>query len=809
MFEITQQIEEILDKRLGRGQYEGKGRLQAIENSIARLTFVKERALELDALITTIASQLESKTGSYYDMFVKDPEALAQFEDLKSLRDSNGDTSASELKAVTALEEALGRLRLLKLRFEREALRIAFIGRERQGKSTFIKTITGLNDKVIPAYSGGSCTGTVSVIHNVDRLTDDHGNEADVKVVVDYHSVPTYIEMVNEKLKRFFPENTPRIGRPEQLTQLNLPEALPSDYEEKIKEEYSKFKKSFVDHYADYANLIGVGKRTYYDEDTIAEHVAQYEEFPEEVPGSHLTPKNDGSHVYTLPYYKYLAVKNVDIYKRFAVDTTKKLELVDTIGIGGAADSAAVEKEMFRVMREDCDGAINLFKPANTPNFPDEQVELLQKIKTKLSSRETDKWVVYVINKIQEGAEKNFASAEIICEERRQHLKGEGKPVAWVKAIDGKDFDEVKTDLVSSLLELIASNLDYLDTTLISQANDAVAKAYNECLTLVKAASSVSTAGGGLSQDAVSLFDEVLYPSLIKKFGAAMNLLDQKGYALAKDKECSPIEDAYEAIVEGMDAYIPDEDAILERFETGTFVTPNSVFEDYVEQMRNDIFTAFEDVNAQVLHPLQEKVKLDIIRVLFEDGLLKNLPTPENEPSIRWLEEIMDNYVPEEQYAYLRKALQFVLDYQINIEGMVEYHVTRGLYVIDRTHPEFITYKGGRSDNFEEQASEVWNELCNRLPVLQKRMRDWISSFTMIPSHSFYSRVHKFHVKLLSDEEGRQELRRLYRKNMGLVWGNEINASVKSQKAFGEWTDRVNAFKGAVNHENFKTKQEN
>lgn len=119
---------------------------------------------------------------------------------------------------------------------------------------------------------------------------------------------------------------------------------------------------------------------------------------------------------------------------------------------------------------------------------------------------------------------------------------------------------------------------------------------------------------------------------------------------------------------------------------------------------------------------------------------MKNLPTPHDSPTVEWLKDIIDNYIMEEKYPCLYKALRFILDYQINIEGLVEYNVTKSLYVLDKTHSEFIKYQGEFTEDFEQKASDVWQELCNRLTPIQKRLRDWICSFTLIPSHSFYSR---------------------------------------------------------------------
>ena len=198
-----------------------------------------------------------------------------------------------------------------------------------------------------------------------------------------------------------------------------------------------------------------------------------------------------------------------------------------------------------------------------------------------------------------------------------------------------------------------------------------------------------------------------------------MNQVDQKGYATKRDTECSQLEEAYSNIIDEIDVYIPDEDVILERFETGALVTQNQMFEEYVEQMRNDIFTAFENVNEDVLLPLQEKVKTDLIQILYNEGLMKNLPTPHDSPTIEWLKDVIDNYIMEEKYPSLYKAMRFILDYQINIEGLVEYNVTKSLYVLDKTHSEFIKYQGEFTEDFEQKASDVWQDLCNRLTPVQ------------------------------------------------------------------------------------------
>lgn len=107
MSTITQQIEDILDKRLGRGEYSGRGRLQKIEARIAALESVRENVEQLDALVSTVKKQIEEKQGAYFNMLSSDSEALAQFEEVSC-------KSAEEKLSVL-----IDSLKLLKKRFER------------------------------------------------------------------------------------------------------------------------------------------------------------------------------------------------------------------------------------------------------------------------------------------------------------------------------------------------------------------------------------------------------------------------------------------------------------------------------------------------------------------------------------------------------------------------------------------------------------------------------------------------------------------------------------------------------------------
>ncbi|MUG94827.1 hypothetical protein F7734_21660 [Scytonema sp. UIC 10036] len=75
----------------------------------------------------------------------------------------------------------------LRNRFSRNTLNIGVMGLMGQGKSTLLKSLSGLTDREIPAYEGAACTAVRSLVHN---------KQGSVEVRVILHSETTFLEEV-------------------------------------------------------------------------------------------------------------------------------------------------------------------------------------------------------------------------------------------------------------------------------------------------------------------------------------------------------------------------------------------------------------------------------------------------------------------------------------------------------------------------------------------------------------------------------------------------------------------------------------
>lgn len=778
MPQINEQIEQIIRKRK-------ETRLPQIEKEIAFLKEVRAKIQNLDSVISTVTHQMEVKHGPYYTMLQADPSMEARF------------MAVSTTEAKRLIDEQLQTLENLKKRFSRDAVQIAFIGFERQGKSCFLQSISGLNNKVIPAYSGTSCTGAVSVIHNVDKNLEVH---------IEFYELDAFLKIVQEKLQNFFPDKHLVVNSLNDLKHLDLSDFASDDPEVSL--EFNKFKDAFIDHIGVYESLIGHSKFTTSDEDQIIQHVSQYEEF-ESIPAGEdpslfaRKKKQDANGnevvVWQKNYYKYIAVKSVNIYTRF-VDPrigTSKIVLVDTIGMGDASNAERIEDEMFRVLREDCDAAVDVFKPqANGDSFNKQQIEVLKKIGRRLSDCEPQRWIYYVLNRVECGKGYNVEVVPAIMEQVKTSFKTmKSKPVADVLDINATNTDEVNQRLISPLLDLITNNLDDIDTNLVVEANKANEVLYQEYKLLADAVAKVVSSSMKQGSNELKKFRELYKTDLT--YSNELKVLDNKYYA-EKDKPCPAVKEKIDEVINKLTKLVDRPDVIVLDVAMGKKST-NQLLEKYCEIFRNRIYAAFDEVSTAVLLPLQNHLKDTIINVLFENARLGRIPLQEyaieDGSSQKWLRAFIEEKVEKEAYPQMHYMLNFILDYQISIEGLMEYNVARCLSTLDKHSPAFkpMPPLAGMSD--EQQAKKIWSEIVSRTSSIQTEMRKWRDDFSLIPSHSFYARTSMFRDLLVDDTDTNisEELYNFYSDNRMAIWRDEFAGMLQEAEAFGCWNEESRA----------------
>ena len=217
--------------------------------------------------------------------------------------------------------------------------------------------------------------------------------------------------------------------------------------------------------------------------------------------------------------------------------------------------------------------------------------------------------------------------------------------------------------------------------------------------------------------------------------------------------------------------------------------------EKYCNIFRNRIYAAFDEVTTDVLLPLQNKLKDSIINILYENARLGRIPLQnyavEDGASQEWLKAFISEKVDKEAYPHMNYMLNFVLDYQISIEGLMEYNVARCLDTLDKHSPAFKTMSPLTGIPDAQQAKKIWSEIVSRTSAIQTEMRKWRDDFSLIPSHSFYARTSMFRDLLVDDTDTHmsEELYNFYSENRMAIWRDEFAGMIQEKEAFGSWNE--------------------
>lgn len=768
-------IEKIIERR--------KERLPLIETKEKGLKDLEAKIQSLTDLIGTISYQKNEKQGPYYNMLLRDPEMAVRID---NITDMTAGTSHRFAKLDKLISEYSLQLSTIKARFGRDAIQVAFVGRERQGKSTFLQSITGLDNKIIPAFDGTSCTGTISTIHNID-------DDKDFRVEIEFWDERSFLDDIKSKIEEFWSrEKAESIWSMDDFAKLDCDEMARNVRNSAF---VTSIKKR-IEFLEDYRGLLGKGMLKTKDTQEIVQYVAQYEELnelPEGVDDKHIE-KVEGRDTWKRLYFKYFAVKTVTIYKHFPTVDCGKMILVDSVGLGNSADGDAPQKQMLDIMRYKCDAAVDVFRPDSMGNtFTKEQKEILELIHNELPDRELKQWFAYILNRVKCDRGNNVHLIKPIKEAIEQDRRGFDDYI-WLGDCDGSNPEEVRVKLLQPLLDNVISNLDSIDNTLLRKLNETGEKLYHELLMVYQAASSVISASFKNDANMTRIFDG-LYQNLTLFSG--LRELDECKYALSKDSVCKEVAEELETTTKSIYRLVPDITTITEEVNRGVDAAPQ-IYVKYINIFRNKIFDAFENVNSEVIVPLQEQVKKDVISALYEQGLLKNIPLSVNalEPTTEWLSTFIEEKVSEEEYPKLYEALKYILDYSVSIDGLIEYNVAKSLERIDPMSAQFMPMRpDGDATSVDEKADDIWQWIMNTVTGLQNSLRKWQNDFSLIPSHSFYARIHKFREKIVWDEQGQKDLKNFYCDNAATIWQETFHNNAIMSQAFGEWNNVIDGLR--------------
>lgn len=689
---LKDQINQIIEAR----KVKGEGLKKRKENLLVMKTALKENC----AALTMKAKE------------IPDENLRAQYIALFGALDSRNAQKLIDI-AIRKMDEGIKR-------FERDYISIATVGKERQGKSQFLQSVGDLDNSIIPAYDATSCTGATSIIWNDAKMP-----KGAVRATINFRQPTEILEFVKSYVNEIDPGYLEGGSLQfDDVSYINL-SALEVKMEKGNAKQASAMKHltSIVENFDEIRELFGSSPITLTDPNLIKTFVAQ----------------NNGKKD-TDPelerYYKYLAVSRADIYCPFFADVGQ-IRLVDTVGIGDT--KYGIEDAMLNTVDRECDAAIVVTRPISGVQVGDQ--DLYNSLREKFKMRDTSLWLFYLVNHFKG---QNDNTVEAFAREVRESKWA----VADCDIVDASNQDAVRDSFVVPMLKTLVHNMDAIDSGYLSEVEAKEAAAWAEVQKFL----------GNLPPLEKINTNAMLGQEAYQKGRACFNRMtadlrrNVTFWSEEKEKDSSILWNHFQRILNDLDSIIPSAEQIQEISNNGGAQTGEGVWETVLHYVRNEITDRFI-----VIDDALEKATLD-----FKNSLVKSLYeelralSAENSTAaadeeecdmVEWLKTMMEGILgSDERYAQIRKAFNFLYQFQFNTRAQLIQEVRRQLYIINPICAEYA--KPTVTFHIANCGKTVHFYLTSRMSVIEDELRYHLSKLIRTPNQAFYAAAEEFYDRL-------------------------------------------------------------
>lgn len=404
-----------------------KEREKTIKDTLETLAYLDETLRILNEL-----NQHQKELAAYHHIDDKSK---------KTLQDIGGDLS----KAISSYKQEKKVWKNLCARFSRDKIHIGVIGRQRQGKSTFLQNLTNLKSEIIPARDGVACTSVQSIIYHTD--------DKDTAEVI-YYDEKEFIEQVIQpyidKLNTDYNITKKTISSINELKRLDL----------KTPGYYKSYKSVAEGWYESFYNIWKNVKD--YEADVKSKQKSKLID-PDEI-------KNYVQYNYDdkrkLESYNYLGIKKVVIRCKFKNHAIHQLGVIDLPGLG--ATRLGDRERLIRALGEDVDFVLYIkYPPSNNSDWEDHDSELYQAANTILSDKLPFKeWSFILINKDKEN--------EAMCDQLIQTIESKSE-IGFADMIKADaNNEEDANEVLNQAIVYLSDHIYRLDKTLIGKCKESL-----------------------------------------------------------------------------------------------------------------------------------------------------------------------------------------------------------------------------------------------------------------------------------------------------------------------------------------------
>lgn len=711
---------------------------------------IERRSRYLPSKIAIVERELQARASALYRLDTQREALLKENPDLHALERLK--LSISDIQKQIRSELLI--LSKLRSRFSRTTLNIGVMGLMGQGKSTLLKSLSGLTDSEIPAYEGAACTAVRSVVTNKEGV---------IEVNVTLHSEKTFLE---EVIHPYY-ESLRLESKPISLDEFAHATLLEQIFEKETDRAlYRTLRQDYYRNLQHYQYLIAPGLEPHHQLISV-EDVADY--------------VRQGRNAYgDLTTYKHLAVREVNISCPFQNPGVGKIALVDVPGLGDS--KLGDERVLLETLGREVDVVLFITRPdPQRYQWRDADTALYDRAAQALNNLAGRSFIV--INRSKRT--QNDKACQSLQETLRMN-------VISCEVADCSSTEDANR-VLDRVLDYLTEHILEIDEAYARQSQERLIKLQQDIELLRQAMREACGIQNNFSRAIDDQFDD-LFGTDQDGWWRGMTIAFQElrfefaqRCQLPSTRLASGVEKVYTAC-KSEAGILTDDDPEAKIQEQIKASNPMKAYADYRDQLRTLLSDHFSHLDEELKETTQE-VKARVAKILIEVGQLGVIADDlEGAEFLKAFRKIVEQ--DHADLERLRKGLKIIDEFELSYSGLIEPQVYQ--YVVDLSNIQI----SGEKDPTLKVGQHTTAELI--LAALQidygrtiARIKAALEELLYQPSTAAYARIEKLIDNIIYHKDAQKDWKKFLRRVRSQVWAEEIGKLEQEKHRQQEWQTTI------------------